>query len=117
MTTRICTPSRGLDSDGQATVSAGWPSQSAQQGLNGAIRARVLSLNPKGWTRRELKRVTQAAFPRQFERNPKAFYGMTRRLIERGDVEDRAGVLFASEDTRLSVLARKVLFEINPALQ
>ena len=76
-----------------------------------------LSLNRTGWTRRELKTVTQAAFPRQFERNPNAYYGAIRRLIERGDVEDRAGRLFASEETRAWVLARHALFEINPDFQ
>lgn len=68
-----------------------------------------------GWTRAELKQVLRAqpAFRRQFERNSGAYPNMIRRLIQRGDIEDRIGRLFASEETRLSVLARSELFEIN----
>jgi hypothetical protein len=75
----------------------------------------LLSLNPKGWTRRELKKVMQAqpAFRRQFERNPGAYYGMIGRPIERGEIEERDTALFASEETRLSVLAHRELFEVN----
>jgi hypothetical protein len=68
-----------------------------------------LSFDTKGLTRREFKNILRAqpAFGRQFERNPGAYYGAIRRLVERGDIEDRAGLMFASEGTRISIFARK----------
>ena len=74
-----------------------------------------LSRNPKGWTPQELKEVLRAqpAFWRHFERNPNAYPDMIRRLLQRGDIENRAGLLFALEAIRLSVLARNELFEVN----
>jgi hypothetical protein len=75
----------------------------------------LLALDPKGWTRDALKQRLRAdpTFWRQFERNPQAYSGMVRRLILRGDIEERDGLLFASEETQLSVLARTQLFELN----
>lgn len=74
-----------------------------------------LSLNPKGWSRKELKKVMQAqpAFWQQFERNPGAYHGMIGRLIAVGEIEEQQGALFASEELRLSVLARIDLFEVS----
>lgn len=74
-----------------------------------------LTLNPKGWTRTELEKVMRAqpAFWQQFERNPSAYDGMIRRLIERGEIEERDQALFAAEKTRLAVLSRRELFELN----
>lgn len=74
-----------------------------------------LSLNPKGWTRQELKKVMRAqpGFWQQFDRNPSAYHGMIRRLIDRGEIKERNETLFASEETRVSVLARQELFEVN----
>lgn len=73
-----------------------------------------LSVNPKGWTRLELKEIVRAQPPfwSQFQRNPAAYYGMIGRLIERGDIEDRDGKLFATERTRLAVVVRNELFEL-----
>ena len=73
-----------------------------------------LSRDSNGRPRQELKQVLRAqpTFWRQFERNPKAYPGMIRRLIKRGDIKERDGLLYASEETRLSVLARKELFEV-----
>lgn len=75
----------------------------------------LLSINPKGWTRSELREQMRAqpAFRQQFERNPKAINGMIGRLIERGEIEERDRLLFASEQTRLSVLVHRELFELN----
>ena len=74
-----------------------------------------LSLNPTGWTRGELRDVLRAKpqFYAQFQRNPGAFPNMVWRLIERGEIEERDGQLFASERTRLSVVVRKELFELD----
>lgn len=74
-----------------------------------------LSFNPRGWTRLELKRIVRAqpAFWRQCERNSRAYCNLMGRLIERGDIEDRDGRLYASERTRLLVVVRKELFELR----
>lgn len=68
----------------------------------------ILVRNPKGWTREELKQELRAqpAFRQQFERNPGAYPNMIRRLVLRGNIEERDGLLFASESIRRSVLAR-----------
>lgn len=70
-----------------------------------------LVANPKGWTRKELQQVLRAqpAFSGQFERNPGAYFNMIRRLALRRDIEERDGLLFASESIRRSVLARSEL--------
>lgn len=75
----------------------------------------LLSLDATGLTRRELADAVRAqpAFWRQFERNPKAYNNMIRRLILRGEIEERNGTLFPSEQTRLDVLVHKALFELN----
>lgn len=77
-----------------------------------------LSLDAVGRTRSELKVTVRAqpCFWRQFERNPKAFDNLIRRLILRGEIEERDGKLLPSEQTRIGVLVRKELFEINPDL-
>jgi hypothetical protein len=69
-----------------------------------------LTDNPQGWSRLELKVAVarQLEFAAQFERNPGAYYNMIGRLLHRGDLEDRDGLLFASEKTlRQLVDARK----------
>jgi hypothetical protein len=74
-----------------------------------------LSLNPVGWTRRGLGDVLRARpeFLSQFQRNERAFDQMVRRLIERAEIEERDGLLFASERMRLAIAARMELFELN----
>ena len=99
-----------------------WRDRSADRRSKGSMAqftCEFLSLNPKGWTRQELKRVMQAqpAFWRQFERNPGAYLGMIRHLIQRGELEERDKALLASEETRLSVLARTDLFEVKRSSQ
>lgn len=73
-----------------------------------------LSLNPTGWTRADLQSLLRGRveFTRQFQRNPRAYSNMICRLIDRGDIEDRDGKLFATEPIRLSVVVRKDLFEL-----
>lgn len=75
----------------------------------------ILSVDAGGRTRRQLKEAVRAQprFWRQFERNPKAFDNMIRRLMLRGEIEERSGTLFASEQARLAVLVHQVLFELN----
>ena len=72
-----------------------------------------LSRNPKGWTRSELKEVLKAhpVFWRQFERNPGAYPNMVRRLLLRGDILEREGLLFASKKTQQLMLARSERFQ------
>lgn len=95
-----------------------WRDRSGDQRSKGSMAQfarELLSLNPKGWTREELKAAMRAqpAFWPQFERNPGAYYGMIHRLIGRGEIEVRGRLLFASDETRLAVLARKELFELS----
>lgn len=75
----------------------------------------VLALDAKGRTRRELRDTIRAQprFWNQFERNPKAYDNMIRRLILRGDIEERDDMLHASEQARLEVLVHRELFELN----
>jgi hypothetical protein len=76
----------------------------------------VLSLQPRGWTRADLKEImrSQPAFWHHLESNPGSFHWMVRDLIKRGEIEERDGLLFATERTRLAVVVRRELFEVNP---
>ena len=74
----------------------------------------ALSVKGRGWTRDDLAATVRAQprFWRQFERNPKAYGEMLRRLILRGEIEERDGVLFATEQTRRASLIYTELFEL-----
>ena len=74
----------------------------------------VLSLQPKGWGRSELKDVLRSrpAFWTQFRKNPRAYGNMVNRLLARGDIYESEGKLFASESVRLAFAVRRELFEI-----
>lgn len=65
-----------------------------------------LTDNPQGWSRLELKAALtrDERFATQFQRNPGAYYNMIGRLLHRGDLEDRNGLLFASDKTRRRVV-------------
>ena len=75
----------------------------------------ILSLQPTGWTRSELRHALRSrpSFRAQFQRNPAAYNNMVLRLIARGDICERDGKLFASEPVRLSYAVREELFELN----
>lgn len=57
--------------------------------------------HPEGWTRMQLKAVLreQPEFEAQFARNPGAYYNVIQRLRERGEIEDRDGLLYATGRT------------------
>lgn len=73
-----------------------------------------LSLNSAGWTRAELKKVVQdqPRFGARIQQSPAAYSQLISRLIDRGEIEEKNGKLFAAPHVRLAIVVRKERFEL-----
>jgi hypothetical protein len=97
-----------------AALGAPGPNDRRSRRLMTQFARERLALEDRGWSRSELEAVVRAQpqFRRRMERNPKALGELIRRLIGRGEVEQRDGKLFAAEPMQISICARRELFEL-----
>lgn len=99
---------------GEAVIPRRWrilPPDRRSRGSMAQFVREFLTDNPKGWSRLDLRAAVQER--PEFESisggRPDAFYNLIGRLRNSGEIEDRNGLLFASDSVRNRILRARSL--------